>query len=201
MTTADVHHPRDHPRRSLLSLLGYRQIATYLAARTLSALAGQCYAIILIFLVFDRLHAVADVGYVLGADAAGGAVLRLVGGLAADRLPRRTMLATGTGLRSAVLACVCALALSGLLSLPALVVLAFLGGTAGALSGPAAAGLVPEVAGSKELIAGTNGVVQGAYQAASLAGPALGGLLVATIGARAALIVPAALGVTSALLT
>ena len=141
------------------------------------AVAWQAYAIA------DRPSALAYVG--LAASLPQVALL-LVGGAVSDRIPRRTVLFWADLARFLAVGALAALAISGTVRLWELYLVSALIGTATAFASPALDALVPQLVAERELPQ-ANAIEQFVRPVAiQLAGPALGGLAVATIGSRGA---------------
>lgn len=113
----------------------------------------------------------------------GGMVLFLiVGGMVADRQPRRRVMMAADAARGIVLAVLGVLSVTGALQLWMLVVLAAFYGAGEAFFGPAFSALIPELVPDEQLVA-ANSIEGGVRPVASqVLGPAVGGVLVATIG-------------------
>jgi len=106
-------------------------------------------------------------------------LLSIPAGLLADRISRPRLLAAAEALRAASLALILALAGLGLLNLPLLALLGFVGTVAYSVATPA---LVPSIL-LREALSAANGRIELARTTAFAAGPALGGVLVGWIGA------------------
>src|ERR671911_160195 len=136
------------------------------------------------------------------ASAVGGAlVARLLptiasplAGVLADRLDRRIIL-VATDLARAVLV----LGLVFARDLATIYVLVFLMGLARTLFNPTVRAAFPSVVGAGDLTR-ANALVGGTFSVSETAGPALGGLLVATVGVEAAFVLDSATYLVSAVL-
>lgn len=113
----------------------------------------------------------------------GGMVLFLIiGGVVADRQPRRRVMMAADLARMAVLMAIGLLSITGNLELWMLVVLAGLYGAGEAFFGPAFSALIPEIVPAEQLLQ-ANSIEHSVRPLASqVAGPALGGLIVAAVG-------------------
>ena len=120
-------------------------------------------------------------------------------GLLADRVPRARLMAAAEALRLIALFCVVMLLASGLLTLPLLAVLGFVGACGTVAYGVGAPALVPALVEPKSLPV-ANGRIELARTTAFAAGPALGGALVGWIGGLPAFGVAAALSACAATL-
>lgn len=123
----------------------------------------------------------------------GGMVAFLIaGGVVADRRPRRHVMMAADVARGLVVAAMGALALTGELELWMLAALAALYGAGEAFFGPALTAIVPELV-PADLLVEANAFEYGARPLAlRVAGPALGGALVAGVGPGPALLADAA---------
>lgn len=128
------------------------------------------------------------------------ALLTPVAGLVADRFERRTVVRIADGLDIVVALALGALTMSGGLTLPALFALAAAHGAVRAFIGPAASAIVPNILPPALLPKGI-AASSIAWQSASVAGPALGGLLYALDPALPYWVAAAGLAVSIACLT
>jgi MFS family permease len=141
------------------------------------AIAWQAYA------VSNRPSSLAYVGL---ATSIPQIVLLLIGGGVSDRMDRQKILFLADLTRGLAVGCLAGLAALGTAKLWALYVVAGLIGTATAFASPALDALLPQLVPGPELT-GANAVEQVARPVAlQLAGPALGGLAVATVHAAGA---------------
>ena len=106
-------------------------------------------------------------------------------GILADRTSRRELMVLAEALRAFSLLAILVLALAGLLSLPLLALLGFIGASGTVAYSIAAPSLVPAMV-DPEGLAGANRRLELARSFAFAAGPALGGALVGSIGAAPA---------------
>jgi MFS family permease len=140
----------------------------------------------------------ADVGIVLGAGALSIAVFILVGGVWADRLPRRATMLASDVIRAAVQGVAATFLLTGHASVAVLVVVEVLYGAADAFFRPAMLALLPELLDEADLQP-ANALLGLSANVSMVLGPAAAGVLVATIGAGGALAADAGTFVVSAL--
>lgn len=124
-------------------------------------------------------------------------LLTLPVGVLADRRRRRPILVAANLGRAVAIGSVPALAVLDLLSMPALLLIAFVVGSLTVLFDVTYVSYVPTVVGRDQLIAG-NSRLQVSASAAAIGGPGLGGLLVQAMTAPAALLVDAMSYVVSA---
>lgn len=121
----------------------------------------------------------------------------LVGGVASDRSDRRTVMILSDAVRGTAVGLLGVLAVTGNLRLWHVFPIVAVYGAATAFFGPAFDALVPDVV-SPEQLTQANAIEQFVRPAGhSLAGPALGGLLLATAGSGPAFLVDAATFVVS----
>ncbi|MDP9293183.1 MAG: MFS transporter, partial [Actinomycetota bacterium] len=140
-----------------------------------------------------------DVGIVLAAHALPLVAFLLVGGVWADRLPRhRVMIATDL-IRAALHATLAVLIFLGPVAIWQIVLIELAFGSAEAFFRPAYTGLVPQTV-PASLLQQANGFMSIARYSATIAGAAVGGALVATIGSGWAILLDGTTYATSAVL-
>ncbi len=142
------------------------------------------------FAVLRLTGSVADVGLALTARYAPLACLLIVGGVMADRLPRRAVMVSADITRFVSQGLLAGLLLSGNARLWQLLVLQAVHGTASAFFDPAVIGLVPQTV-SPGHLQQANALRWMANSFGNVIGPAIAGVLVATIQGGAALAVDA----------
>ena len=183
----------------LLPALRIRPLRLLLAGQAVSFVGDALFPVALAFAVLDELDGTAgELGLVLAAQALPLALLVLVAGVWADRLPRQRLMLVSDFGRMVVQAVVAALLLAGAAELWMLVVLVALYGVFEAFFRPAAGGLIPQVAGPEHLQQ-ANALMGLAQNVGTVLGPTLGGLLVVTVGPGAAIGVDAASFLVSAI--
>lgn len=182
-----------------LPALRIRPLRMLLAGQAVSFAGDALFPVALAFAVLDDLDGSAgELGLVLAAQALPLALLVLIAGVWADRLPRRRLMLVSDFGRMVVQAVVAALLLSGTAELWMLAALVALYGTFEAFFRPAAGGLVPQVAGPEHLQQ-ANALMGLAQNVGTVLGPTAGGLLVVTVGPGAAIGVDALTFLVSAL--
>jgi len=126
---------------------------------------------------------------VAGAFSVGMLAFLLVGGVVADRLPRRRIMLTADLVRAAFVLVAAGLSLSGEIELWHLALAGFVVGAGEAFFIPAYTGLLPRLLPERELLAanGLEGMLRPIAEYA--AGPALGGLAVALLSPGAAILI------------
>ncbi|MBW4718458.1 MFS transporter [Saccharothrix obliqua] len=163
-----------------------------ITGRGCAELANGIAPVALAFAVLDMTGSLVDLGIVVGARSTAVVVLVLFGGMLADRLPRAVIL-QGTGLVAATTQAALAAAVLGqFVSLPLLVVLGVVNGTASAMSLPAAAALTPQTV-PPNLLTQANALARVGVNTGRFTGAAAGGVLVGALGSGWAMAVNACL--------
>jgi MFS family permease len=139
-----------------------------------------------------------DLGLVMAAGGIPFALFALAGGVWADRLGRRRVMLASDVVRALSQATTAALLLTGSAEVWMLAVLSFVYGTAAAVFMPALIGLIPQTV-SHERLQEANGLLALTRSIASVAGPALAGVIVVAAGTGEAIAFDAATFVVSAL--
>lgn len=171
------------PRLRFARALRSRPFAWLWAGQTISALGDGAYTVALAWAVLDLTGSATDMGIVLVARSVPMLLFLLIGGVAADRLPRRlVMLASDAGRAAAVLA-IAALEWFGVLQVWHLVALAFFFGVVSGFFMPAYQSIAPELV-EVEALPSANGLNGLSRQVGMLLGPLVGGALVAAVGAQ-----------------
>ena len=161
---------------SVLAIPGFRRLWLAQAASTVG---DQIFPIAATVAVLDAGGSTAQLGLILGARWLAIVLFALVGGVWADRLPRRSVMMAADLFRGAV---VLAIALwPGGPPLPALALAVFLVGAGEAFFRPALTALIPSVLTAQRLPQ-ANGLISISHRSAAVLGPGLGGLLVVGLG-------------------
>ncbi|WKX73975.1 MFS transporter [Streptomyces sp. XD-27] len=171
------------------SAMGLRDFRYLWAGQAVSAVGDQLFNVAVSLRVIENGGDAGDVGLVIGARMLATVLFALVGGVWADRVPRRRAMILADGFRLAAITAV-VLGTFDTGTLP-LAVMTFLVGSGEAFFRPAYGGLVPSLVPDERLLS-ANAWRGGMESAAAVVGPALGGLLVATAGTRWAFAVNAA---------
>lgn len=170
--------------RGDLAVLSERPFLSLFLARTVS-LSGSAVALGALPFAVLGMHggSAAVLGLVLGARSLAQVALLLFGGVLADRLPKsRSRLMAGSDVLAFVSQGLAAtLFITGTARPAQIIVLAAAGGAASALFGPAAKGLVPQLADGPRLQS-ANVLLRLSDNTTGVIGTALGGVLVVTIG-------------------
>src|SRR5262245_12137678 len=135
----------------------------------------------LAFAVFQIGGGAAQLGLVLASLTIGRTAFVLVGGVWADRLPRRILMLTCDASRAVVQAFVACALLTGAAEIGMLAVASVVFGAASAFCLPAAAGLVPETISAGRLQQ-ANALLALSRSSVQIAGPAVSGVIVAAAG-------------------
>ncbi|NUR77643.1 MAG: MFS transporter [Thermoleophilia bacterium] len=162
-----------------------------------SGFATQMVAVAVGWQVFAIHRSAFDLGLIGLAEFAPVALLALPAGQLADRLPRTTLVFVSNLAEALVVVLLLLVTLGGARELWQFVALAALTGSTAAFGNPAVRSLTPEIV-PADLLAGALAMRSVGGQAATIAGPALGGLLFAirpevVYAAGAAILVAAAL--------
>ena len=187
-TTASVAPVTPASRLSRLPFgapLESRDFRLVWAGEGVSLLGNQFHFVALATLVFALTGSGLALGTVLIAASIPRAALMLFGGALTDRLSPRTLMLGSNALRSAVVAVIAVLVLSGGVELWHLVALALIFGVVDAVFYPALNTIVAMLVPVERLPA-ANGLVQGTTQFMHLVGPAVAGVLVAAVGTGSA---------------
>ena len=180
-------------------VLRERNFRLLFAARTISFFGTNLAPIAVAFAVLGLTNSATDVGLAFAAWTIAQVSTLLVGGVVADRLPRRLVMIGSDTANMFVRYTMGVLLVSGHAQVWELIALQALGGAAAAFHAPATTGLVPETVPDR-LLQEANGCMAIARYAAFPVGAAVGGTLVATIGPGWALLLDGATYGTSALL-
>ncbi|MEO6502207.1 MAG: MFS transporter [Jatrophihabitantaceae bacterium] len=176
---------------SNLAVLQDRSVLALLTARSISLLGNAIMPIALAFAILGMPGGSATVlGLVLGTRMLTQVIFVLLGGLVADRWPRHRVMVRADLAAGVVQAAVGALIISGEATPLLLAGLAALSGAAAALFEPASRSLMPQLV-DGEGLQSANALLSLSMRGGSILGAALGGVLVATLGAGFALLVDA----------
>ncbi|HEX6701623.1 MAG TPA: MFS transporter [Gaiellaceae bacterium] len=159
--------------------------------QAVSWLGTGMVGVALSFAVLDVTHSVSDLGFVFAARSVPMVVFLVVGGVFADRLPRRGVMIAADLVRLGSQGLLAGLLVAGVARLWEIVVLVTIGGAATAFFNPAVTGLVAQVV-SPQRLQQANALRSVSASLGGVLGPAVAGALVATVGAGYALGVDAA---------
>ena len=172
-------------RLRFLRALRSRPFALLWAGQTISALGDGAFYTALAWTVLLLTHSGTAMGIVAIAQVGPVVLFLLVGGVAADRLPRRLVLLWSDGGRGLVVLAIAALGWLHLLQFWHLVILALLFGIADGFFMPAYQAIPPQLV-AVEALPSANALTGLSRQLGQLAGPALGATLVALAGPASA---------------
>jgi MFS family permease len=178
--------------------LAERNFRLLFAGRSVSQFGDALAPVALAFAVLDLTGSVADLGYVIAASRIPMVALVLLGGVWADRLPRRMVMLVSDLVRASMQLTIAALLLTHTAHLWELVALSVVFGAGDAFFMPAAYGLTP-LALPPESLAQGNALFSLSDSATRIAGPAAAGILIAIANPGTAIAVDGATFVVSAL--
>jgi MFS family permease len=178
-------------RIDTLGPLAERPFRLLWLAATTSAIGSAFIPVALAFAVLGIGGTATSLGIVLLTGTIAGLVAYLAGGVWADRLSRRNLMLAADGARLVVESAVAVLLLTGNARIWQLACAYALTQTATSFFEPASTGLVAEIVAAGRLQK-ANSLLSVSTSAASIVGPALSGLMVATAGAGWAFAVDAA---------
>ncbi len=165
----------------------------YLITHTGSAMAPIAIA----FGVLELTGSTSTAAYVIAAPVVAMIVILLVGGTLADRSSRQRIMVWADIVSALAQACIAALFITGQATVPLLIALMLINGSAVAFHAPSSVGFIPQVVAAHELQA-ANSLLGTARSSAVTLGAALAGVLVATLGPGITLAVDAASFVVAA---
>ncbi|HET7857439.1 MAG TPA: MFS transporter, partial [Gaiellaceae bacterium] len=149
--------------------------------QTTSAIGDVMIGVALAFAVFQIGGGATQLGLVFAALSIGRTVFIPIGGVWADRLPRRLVMLTCDAIRAVVQAVVAIALLTGAMEVWMLAVTSFVSGAASAFFLPAATGLVPQTISAARLQQ-ANALLALSGSTVQVAGTAVSGLIVAAAG-------------------
>ena len=164
-----------------------------LAAELISMAGSQMTWVALPWFVLVTTHSPGRTSVVIAAEAAGYAIFGVPSGSVLARLGGRTTMLACDGIRAPLLLLVPLLHRTDALSFPLLLAIVFAIGTVSTPYGSAQRLLLPELLGEDEALVGrANALFQAATRLTMMAGPPIGGVLIAAAGAANVLVVDAA---------
>jgi MFS family permease len=181
--------------RAVLSQPAFRNLW---AGQSLSSIGDAMVIVVLGLYVTESTGSASQVGLVLAAYAAPLVVFLLIGGVVADRLPRRAVMVATDLVRAVLHAGLALLIAFDAVAIWHMVVIGILFGAAEAFFRPAYTGLLPQTVHESE-IQQAQAVTSASRETAIIAGPALGTALLFGVGASAAFALDALTFVASAL--
>lgn len=167
-------------KTSLLAPLRRPRFRRLWAGQTLSAVGDGVLPVVLAGSILAH-HSAPELGLVLAAESLASVLVVLFGGVLADRIRRTRVMIAADLLRMGAVTGFALGAANGTLALP--VALAMLAGLGSGLFVPASRALLPAVA--PDLLTQANALQSLSTRAGLIAGPALGGVFLATAGPEA----------------
>ncbi len=165
----------------MFGALSEREFRHVFLANASSAFGDNVAPIALAFGVLDIRSSASALGLVLAARSVPFVVFLLVGGVWADRLPRQRVMVASDLLRCATQGLTAVFFIAGVARLWEVAALQALYGAGDAFYQPAATGLTPQTVSAARLQQ-ANALLSLSWSTTGIAGPALAGLLVATVG-------------------
>jgi MFS family permease len=167
---------------ALLRLLGHHQFRLLWTGMTVSLVGDGVFLVALAWQVYAVSNVPTALSAVMLAMSVPHVLLLLVGGIVSDRFDRRRVMLAADLVRGVALVALAVLSLSGGVRIWSVAALAVLYGAGTAFFGPAFDAIVPEIV-PNDLLVEANSLDQFVRPTAlRLAGPALGGAVVAAIG-------------------
>jgi MFS family permease len=171
-----------HRGWALLRLLGHHQFRLLWTGMTVSLVGDGVFLVALAWQVYALSNVPTALSAVMLAMSVPHVLLLLVGGVVSDRFDRRRVMLAADLVRGAALLALAVLSLSGGMAVWSVAALAVLYGAGTAFFGPAFDAIVPEIV-PTDLLVEANSLDQFVRPTAlRLAGPALGGAVVAAVG-------------------
>src|ERR687895_911037 len=171
--------------RGRFDALTERPFRLLFLGQAVSLLGDGMIGVALAFAVLEETGSASDLGIVLAARTVPLVAFLLVGGVWADRLPRRALMVTTDLVRLAAHGAMAALLIAGEPAVWMLAALAAMAGAASAFFNPAITGMMPAVV-STERLQQANALRGLSEAVGRIAGPALPGGLVVSVGPRRA---------------
>jgi MFS family permease len=172
--------------RSRFGVLAERRFRLLFAGHAVSSLGDMMVPLALAFAVLELDGSATDLGIVLASATVPMVLLLVPGGVWGDRLPRRRLMIASDLVRAGAQALSAALLIGGFARIWHLAALQALYGAASAFFTPASQGLVQETVAASALQQ-ANAFLGISRNSAGIAGPALAGIVVASVGAGSAL--------------
>jgi MFS family permease len=184
---------------SALSAFRSRDFRLLWGGQTVSFAGDMAFLVAIGWYVTTLTGSAGSLGIVLAIQSAALLTTLLIGGVIADRYPRRRLMIGSDLARAALVGILAALDATGSLSFTAILVLVALIGLADGFFQPAFGGIVPLVV-EQPFLASANSMLNVARQTAAIGGPALAALVYGTAGSTTVFALDAASFVFSAAL-
>jgi MFS family permease len=169
------------PRPGTFAAFRSRDFRLLWGGQTISFVGDAAFLVALGWRVTDLTGKASSLGFVLAAESLATLATLLLGGVLADRYPRRLMMIGSDLARAALMTVFCALDATGHLGLNAILLLAALFGAADGFFQPAFGGIVPLVVGAP-MLASASSLIGIARQGSAITGPAIAAGLYGTVG-------------------
>lgn len=166
-----------------LSVLRHKPFRLFVLARLISMSGSSMAPVSLAFSVLGFDDRPSSLAIVLASSTAPQLILLLVGGVAADRLSRQRLIVFGNLVPACTQAAVAVMVATGTASITSVAVFAALAGGASAMMQPAMNSLLPQLV-SADQIQEANALLRLPTNIVRIVAPAVGGALVAAIGAQ-----------------
>jgi MFS family permease len=164
-----------------LAPLGERPFRLLWLGRVASGVGDALVPVALTFAVLSTNHSGTALGGVLAAFTISRVAFTLVGGVVADRLPRRAVMLACDAVRALVEAFVAVMLLTGHMTLPLFFLTTAIFGAASAFFQPASDGLVPQTI-STERLQEANALLSTSRNSLNVFGPVVSGGLISWFG-------------------
>lgn len=181
LATRSSIHSKVRPALMQRGVMRNRSFRIFFAGQAVSAIGDGLVPVALAFAILDLTHSASALGIVMAAQWIPLLLFVLLGGIWADRLARQRVMLISDAVRAGAQATSAFLLLTGHARLWELALLQAVYGTAKAFFSPAATALVPETVRSADLQQ-ANALLGLADNFAAMLGPALAGMVVATVG-------------------
>src|SRR6478609_2629052 len=175
-----MRHPEVAPA-GMFSSLRSRNFRIFVTGQVGSQIGGWTQRIAQDWLVLTITGSAAAVGVTIALQFLPTLLFGVVGGLAADRFPKRTIMMWTQSVLGLCALAMAALCLTDYVQLWHILTLAFVGGTAAAFDNPTRQSFVHEMVGPAELRNGVS-INSAVFNLGALIGPAVSALLITTLG-------------------
>jgi MFS family permease len=162
----------------VLSVVNFRR---YFIGQSISELGNALIPVTLAFAVLDQTHSVTDLSIVLASQSVAQLAFFLLGGVIADLVPRRDLMLWSDITQMVVIGVLGGLLVAGSPPVALIAAAVAVQGIAEAMFLPATSGLVPALV-KPEQLQQANALRKVASAASGIVGPAIAGVLVATVG-------------------
>ena len=173
----------------ILAPFRVRDFAFYWSSRTISQIGDGVMVVALPWQVYELSNSPAAMGVVGAIETASIFVFVLVGGVASDRVERKRVMIAADLARGLAGGVVGVLAVSGRLELWHLGLMVVVFGIGQGLSGPARGSIVPQLVREELLVQANSALFTVNSLTMRFLGPAVGGVIIAAVGAGGAFVV------------